>query len=131
MTEVSASMGNNNKARHEMWMDFEGKVFHIDLYGFYGVDDAEQFFVDYEKHTSQINKKDYHIVINCQNLSTFRPDILPYLKEAYKGYAEFKAVHFVNPPTPTGKMQLKRIAKEVNLHEQFIFVDSSEELRLN
>lgn len=118
------------KGRHEMWVDMKGKVFHIDLFGFYGVEDAEQFFVDYEKHTTPLKKEEYNIVINCKNLSTFKTDILPYLRDAYKAYAEFKAVHFINSPTPVGQMQLKRVAREVNLLEQFNFVDDETQLHL-
>ncbi|SES97448.1 hypothetical protein [Paenibacillus sp. NFR01] len=127
---TNPSNPNNEGGRHEMWLDNENKVFHIDLYGFYGVDDAEQFFVDYEKYTTPLNQKDYNIVINCINLSTFKTDILPYLKEAYKAYAEFKSVHFINPTNSIGQMQLKRIAREVNLLEQFQFVNAESELAL-
>lgn len=118
-------------ARHEMWVDHQAKVFHIDLFGFYGVDTAELFFVDYEKYTNPLDKSDYTIVINCENLSTFKTDILPYLRDAYKAYAEFKEVYFINPTNTLGQMQLKRIAREVNLLERFNFLDDKSELKLN
>lgn len=120
----------NGKGRHEMKTDKARKVFEIDLFGFYGVDDAEEFFSDYEKHTSKIPVKDFNIVINCKELSTFKPDILPYLKEAYKAYAKFKTVSFINPPSMTGKSQLKRIATEVGLLDEFNFIDSEKDLKL-
>lgn len=120
----------NKLGRHEMRVDHAKKVFQIDLFGFYGVAEAEQFFVDYERLTAPLSKQDYNIVINCKELSTFKTDILPYLKDAYKAYAEFKTVHFINPQNITGQMQLKRVAKEVNLLETFKFVNDANEVKL-
>jgi len=125
---MSLTNSGMNPGRHEMWVDSEKKVFHIGLFGFYGVEDAERFFVDYEKYTLPLDKKEYRIVINCLELSTFKPDILPYLQDAYKAYAAFKEVHFVNSPNVVGKSQLKRIAREVDLLDQFNFVDDVSQL---
>ncbi|WP_052339912.1 hypothetical protein [Gorillibacterium massiliense] len=113
-----------------MWVDEEAKVFRINLFGFYSIEDAEQFFIDYQRHTASLNKAEYNIVIDCIHLSTFQPDVLPYLEEAYRAYADFKGVHFINPLTPVGQIQLKRIAREVNLLEQFHFVKSFDDLQL-
>lgn len=128
---MTTPINPTGSARHEMWVDHPTKVFHIDLYGFYGVDTAELFFVDYEKYSSPLNKTDYSIVINCENLSTFKADILPYLRDAYKAYAEFKEVYFINPGNTVGKVQLKRVAREVDLLERFHFLDDKSELNLN
>ncbi|QWU13818.1 hypothetical protein SAMN04487895_10152 [Paenibacillus sophorae] len=120
----------NQLGRHHMWVDPKAKVFHIDLFGFYGVDEAEKFFVDYEKNATTLNKDEYSIVIDCQGLSTFKPDILPYLRDAYKAYAEFKSVSFINPQNPVGQMQLKRVARETNMRDKFQFVDDPGKLQL-
>lgn len=127
---MTTPSNSTSPGRHEMWVDHQKKVFHIDLFGFYGVDTAELFFVDYEKYSSPLNKEDYIIVINCVNLSTFKTDILPYLQDAYKAYAEFKDVYFINPTNPVGQMQLKRVAREVKLLEQFNFLNDASELKL-
>ncbi|MDT3429146.1 hypothetical protein J2Z22_004746 [Paenibacillus forsythiae] len=119
----------NQQGRHEMWVDPKTKVFHIDLFGFYGVAEAEKFFSDYSKHATPLNKDEYSIVIDCQGLSTFKPDILPYLRDAYKAYAEFKSVSFINPANPVGQMQLKRVAREVNLQDKFKFVSNPGQLK--
>ena len=110
--------------KHNMLIKNSEKTFLITLHGFFGIEEAEKFFVDYTNHTSKINCNDYSIVIVCRELAVFKPEILPYLKEAYKLYKNFKTIIFINPPKITPKSQIRRIASEENLQAHFVNTDT-------
>lgn len=44
------TLKTNTGARYKMKVDSTKKVLSIDLYGFYSLDEANAFFVDYEKY---------------------------------------------------------------------------------
>lgn len=112
---------------HKMELNIGRKQFIIRLAGQYGLDHAEDFFKQYEKNVSRINPADYHIIIDCSNLNVFKPEILPYLEEAYKAYNAFKRITFINSPNRISLAQIQRIAKKIGLINRFEFVESEAE----
>ena len=95
----------------------------ITLTGQHDEETVQKFFNEYVKHTSNLDKSKFDLLIDSYLLGVIKPHLLDGVAEAYKCYRDFKSVTFINPMNIVGKVQLTRIAKENGYMDFFKFVD--------
>lgn len=108
-------------------VDSKNKTFIITLKGFVKTGGADTFVDDLKEAVSQINPKQFNLVVDSTELRTFKPDILPVLENSYRLYMSFgfNDILMVKPQKVTPRLQLRRIAKKVNFTGKFM--DSRQE----
>lgn len=107
---------------YEFIKDDIAKKFTVRFIGFFTVDGAKNYEVEYASHVRTIDSTTgYKLILDARELKTFSPDILPVLESCYKRYMkDFKDIELWLPTnSTTGKMQLQRIAKEVGFNPVF------------
>lgn len=77
--------------------------------------DAEKFFSMYGNATNGISKKDYNVIVDCKNMGIFKSEVLPYMKQGYLEYANYRHIHVIESDKTIVNMQFKRIGKELGL----------------
>jgi hypothetical protein len=103
------------------------KIYRINLEGFAEAETTTKAVDGLIEKLNGFPVADWSIVIDCQNLSTFKPDILPILARCYKDiYEKFGKAVLINPKKAVGRSQLQRIARETNFTGSF--VDTEQEM---
>ncbi|GIN39155.1 MULTISPECIES: hypothetical protein [Heyndrickxia] len=102
--------------------DSRNKAFIITIEGFAEVDRAADFVGKLKNEVSTIDVNNYTLIADGTHLKTFKPEILPLLEKSYALYMSlgFKKVLVVNPQRVTPRLQVKRVAKNVQFTGEFI-----------
>jgi len=98
------------------------KILMIELEGFSQTETAVKFVESYNKAVVETKGKNYTLLIDSTNLSSFKPEILPILEKCYALYMSsgFSQIFVINPKQAACKMQLQRIAKKTNFSGVFV-----------
>jgi hypothetical protein len=102
--------------------DQKNNAFIITITGFAGTEKASTFVQDLKDEVSRIDVKNFTLIADGTDLKTFKPEILIVLEKSYALYMSlgFKKVIVVNPVRVTPRLQIKRVAKNVNFTGEFI-----------
>ena len=107
------------------------KILLIDLESISQTITTMDFIAEYHMAVSKIRCKDYTLIVDATNLSTFRPDTFQTLGRCYKLYMSngFHKMFIINPIQETCKMQLHSIAKATSFTG--VFVNNIDEIIKN
>lgn len=103
----------------------EKATIFITLKGFAAAAETEKEVDIFEASMSTFPVDQTSLIIDCTNMATFSPDILPILERSYKLYNNFKHAVLVNPEKAVTKSQLQRVARNADF--QGHFVDTTEQ----
>jgi hypothetical protein len=94
----------------------EKKVLFAELDGFPAADAAKHVLEGFDKAVSDINPKEYSLLIDCMKLGVFKPESVPVLENLFQLYIAkgFRKIVFVNPSNAVSSMQLRRVARNVS-----------------
>lgn len=69
----------------------------------------------YDQLISQINPKEYSLLLDCTDCGVYEQSALPVLEQFFKAYMQsgFKHIVFVEAKNPIQNMQLKKVANNV------------------
>lgn len=83
--------------------------------GFTSAETTKGAFSTYDKLVSQINPKEYSLLLDCTDCGIYEQSALQYLGEFYKLYVKigFKHIVFVEAKNAIQNMQLKKVANGV------------------
>lgn len=97
-------------------MNHEKKVMFAELDGFPAVDTTKQVLEGFNKLISDINPKEYSLLIDCTNLGVFQSQSVPVLENLFQLYMAtgFRNIVFVNPSSVVTGMQLRRVARNIS-----------------
>ena len=103
-------------------IDHGKKLFMVSVWGFYTEEVANDFVKKYNEEVKKITPKDYTLVVNPENLTTSKQEMLPILKGCFQFYMQggFKKIYMITPTSTSSAMQLKRVARETNFTADFI-----------
>jgi len=116
-----------NQANYSFTKDDSKKKVRVDLNGFFGLEDIEQFLKDYESLKKSIDVKNTTLILNGKDLKAFPREAEGNLAELYKDYSTFKKVYITTAQAVT-KMQVQRVLKTNNLESHFEFVADAESI---
>lgn len=109
----------------ETKMFSELNTIFISLHGFADLQETIAEVDKFEASMPSLPLKEMSLIIDCNDMSPFKPDILPVLERCYVMYNEFKHAVLVNPKKSVAKSQLQRVAPSANFRGHF--VDTVEE----
>lgn len=103
-------------------IDQTKRTFTIVLGGFAQTDKAANFVDDLKSSVATIPAQDYALIVDSEELKTFKPEILPVLEKSYALYMSlgFRKIIMINPKRVTPRLQLKRIARNCGFTGQFV-----------
>lgn len=92
------------------------KIMKISLSGgFISTEASKNTFSQYNQMISQINPREYSLLLDCTDCGVYEQGALVYLEQFYKTYMEtgFKHIVFVEAKNVIQNIQLKKVAKNV------------------
>lgn len=92
------------------------KVFKVTLLGgFRTVNTTQDGLSHYNGLLSNINPREYSLLLDCTNCGVYEQAALQQLEQLYKLYMKtgFKHIVFVEAKDPIQNMQLKKVAKNI------------------
>lgn len=110
-------------AETKMYPEFN--TIFISLHGFAEAAETEKEVNIFEASLPTLPIQEMSLIIDCNDMAIFKPDILPLLERCYKMYNGFKNAILVNPTKMVAKGQLQRVATAAGFTGHF--VDSAEE----
>lgn len=116
--------------KYDVSVDRVRKVVKVVFKGMLEGSDGDEFFEVYAKATDDVSKKDYNVLVNCREMEIFKPELLPYMKQGYLEYANYKHIHVVESNKAVVNMQFERIAKELNLLDKISIVKDENDVKL-
>lgn len=118
-----------SNGKYEVSVDRVKKVVKVVFKGMLECSDGDEFFGVYAKATSGVPKKDYNILVNCREMGIFKPELLPYMKQGYLEYDNYRHIHIIESDKAVVNMQFKRIAKELNLLDRISIVKDEKDVK--
>ncbi len=114
--------------KYEFQVDNGKKLLLIKGSGMFSLDDAKSFMADYKKQITQIDVKDFTLVIDSKDIKVNGPEIVPLLEEMIQLYAAtpFKKRFSVIIESAIAQSQVKRVGKN-DYTTAFTFVPSVED----
>ncbi|WCF11708.1 hypothetical protein NDS46_30650 (plasmid) [Paenibacillus thiaminolyticus] len=104
----------------ETKFDPEGKRIWIDLVGFADAKQTEFAVDEFEASLTTFPVDEFSLVINCREMATFKPEILPILERCYKLYEKFYQCIMINPEQTIAKIQIQRVARSTDFSGTFV-----------
>jgi len=118
-----------NQSNYSIIKDDAKKNVRIDIDGFFGPNDVNQYLKDYEALKKSIDVKSTTLILNGKDLKAFPNEVEATLGELYKDYSTFKKVYITTPTQLVTKMQVQRVLRSNNLAEHFEFVANVEDIK--
>lgn len=95
-------------AETKMYPEFN--TIYISLHGFAELDKTIQEVDIFEASLPTLPIHEMSLIIDCDDMSPFKQDILPVLERCYALYNGFKHAVLINPKKVVAKSQLQRVA---------------------
>lgn len=110
-------------AETKMYPEFN--TIFISLHGFADLAETVKETDIFEASMPSLPLQDMSLIIDCNDMAPFKPEILPVLERCYVMYNQFKHAVLVNPKKVVAKAQLQRVAPSAGFKGHF--VDTVEE----
>lgn len=113
----------------KMEVDKIKKVFSIYAAGFFSMEEGMNFMSEYQSKTSEIDPKDYVLIVDGREVKASAQDVVEQLKNMIMLYMSvpFKKRIIIQQQSAVAASQTKRIAKDIPGFETIIFAESPEE----
>lgn len=104
--------------------------FIIKVWGFFTMDDANDFIQSYQEIVKSFNPSDYILVVDGRDLKTSSPDVAAMLQKVMQMYIQtpFKKRYSIELNSALTKMQLQRLGQDI-IFKYFTFVNSESEIQ--
>ncbi len=112
-----------------MEVDQAKKIFSIFASGFFTMQEGVDFINEYRTKTSQVNPKEYTLIVDGREVKASAQDVAEQLKNMLMLYMSvpFKKRIIVQQQSAVALGQTKRIGKDIQGFDTIIFVESPEE----
>lgn len=104
----------------ETTMHPESNTIFISLHGFADVNETIREVDIFEASMPSLPLHEMSLIIDCNDMAPFKPEILPVLERCYKLYNKFKHAVLVNPTKVVAKSQLQRVAGQAGFEGHFV-----------
>ena len=93
------------------------KVIDISVRGAFSTELVQAFLTEYQQKVSSISAKDFILKVDSTDMNIITQQMLPTLENSFTMYKNsgFKEIHFIIKPSPTIKMQVNRLARNIGL----------------
>lgn len=114
---------------YKIEIDHTKKIFSIFASGFFSMQEGLDYMNEYKEKTSQINPKEYTLIVDGREVKTSAQDVAEQLKNMIMLYMSvpFKKRIIVQQQSAVAAGQTKRIGKDIPGFDTIIFVETPEE----
>lgn len=98
----------------------ESNTIFISLHGFADVETTAMEVDKFEASLPTLPIHEMSLLIDCNDLAPFKPEILPILERCYVLYNGFKHTVVVNPSKFVAKSQIQRVASNAGFKGHFV-----------